>query len=215
LSADRRVFPVRAVRASTARRSPASSGRRSTGVIRHAGDPGMAEQLAWLGVDRFENGEPRWLRRRRLEGPAEQGRRFRRRNPLGRYSRRDFCGSPWSVQGERSASPAVTLKGMEPLSDGPLLLVRENSPHWCTASKLLTSCDLTQQSPSGILGTARSLPRGHMLWPNRSQKVETVVLPTGAPPPTRHVCGSSEADAPGHLPPQVGKEVMSARTLLE
>jgi hypothetical protein len=72
LSADRRVFPVRAVRASTARRSPASSGRRSTGVIRHAGDPGMAEQLAWLGVDRFENGDPRWLRRRRLEGPASK-----------------------------------------------------------------------------------------------------------------------------------------------
>jgi phage terminase large subunit-like protein len=33
------------------------------GVLRHQGDPVMAEQLAWTGVDRFENGDPRRLRK--------------------------------------------------------------------------------------------------------------------------------------------------------
>ena len=33
------------------------------GVIRHAGDPVIAEQLAWTGVDRYENGDPRRIRK--------------------------------------------------------------------------------------------------------------------------------------------------------
>ena len=59
-----RVFPGRAALiVSTARRLPASSGQVLEGVIRHDGDPVIAEQLAWTGVDRFENGDPRRLAR--------------------------------------------------------------------------------------------------------------------------------------------------------
>jgi len=33
------------------------------GTVRHRGDPALAEQLAWTAVDRFENGDPRRLRK--------------------------------------------------------------------------------------------------------------------------------------------------------
>ena len=41
------------------------------GVIRHDGDPVMAEQLAWTGVDRFENGDPRRLRKLERSRPID------------------------------------------------------------------------------------------------------------------------------------------------
>jgi phage terminase large subunit-like protein len=41
------------------------------GVIRHGGDPVMAEQLAWTGVDRFENGDPRRIRKLERSRPID------------------------------------------------------------------------------------------------------------------------------------------------
>jgi phage terminase large subunit-like protein len=41
------------------------------GVLRHAGDPVMAEQLAWTGVDRYENGDPRRLRKLERTRPID------------------------------------------------------------------------------------------------------------------------------------------------
>ena len=41
------------------------------GVIRHAGDPVIAEQLAWTAVDRFENGDPRRLRKLERSRPID------------------------------------------------------------------------------------------------------------------------------------------------
>ena len=41
------------------------------GVIRHDGDPVMAEQLAWTGVDRFDNGDVRRLRKLERSRPID------------------------------------------------------------------------------------------------------------------------------------------------
>jgi phage terminase large subunit-like protein len=41
------------------------------GVIRHAGDPVIAEQLAWTAVDRYENGDPRRLRKLERSRPID------------------------------------------------------------------------------------------------------------------------------------------------
>ncbi len=41
------------------------------GVIRHAGDPVIAEQLAWTAVDRFENGDVRRLRKLERSRPID------------------------------------------------------------------------------------------------------------------------------------------------
>ena len=41
------------------------------GVLRHAGDPVMAEQLAWTGIDRFDNGDPRRLRKLEHSRPID------------------------------------------------------------------------------------------------------------------------------------------------
>ncbi|MGI8606788.1 MAG: hypothetical protein ACR2L0_06505 [Gaiellaceae bacterium] len=41
------------------------------GVLRHAGDPVVSEQLAWTGVDRYENGDPRRLRKLEKARPID------------------------------------------------------------------------------------------------------------------------------------------------
>ena len=41
------------------------------GVLRHAGDPVIAEQLAWTGIDRFDNGDPRRLRKLEHSRPID------------------------------------------------------------------------------------------------------------------------------------------------
>jgi len=41
------------------------------GVIRHAGDPVIEEQLAWTAVDRYENGDPRRLRKLERARPID------------------------------------------------------------------------------------------------------------------------------------------------
>ena len=41
------------------------------GLIRHDGDPVLAEQLAWTGVDRFDNGDPRRLRKLERARPID------------------------------------------------------------------------------------------------------------------------------------------------
>ena len=40
-------------------------------IIRHAGDPVIAEQRAWTGVDRYENGDPRRLRKLERSRPID------------------------------------------------------------------------------------------------------------------------------------------------
>jgi phage terminase large subunit-like protein len=41
------------------------------GVIRHNGDPVIAKQLGWTGVDRYENGDPRRLRKLERSHPID------------------------------------------------------------------------------------------------------------------------------------------------
>lgn len=41
------------------------------GVLRHNGDPVMGEQLAWTGIDRFDSGDPRRLRKLEHSRPID------------------------------------------------------------------------------------------------------------------------------------------------
>jgi hypothetical protein len=68
---DRRLFPVEPH--SRLHREVLACFERQVleGVIRHAGDPVMAEQLAWTGVDRFENGDVRRLRKLERSRPID------------------------------------------------------------------------------------------------------------------------------------------------
>jgi phage terminase large subunit-like protein len=66
-------------------------------VIRHAGDPVIAEQLAWTAVDRFENGDPRRLRKLERSRPIDVS--VALALPVWRVVHGDVSGSIYNTRG--------------------------------------------------------------------------------------------------------------------